>query len=247
MTQLYINMKISSKPIFGSIKESCRRINIFEGWFVLNINTYKSIFYILQEYRYYKFKNTDWKDAHPIHDSIACGERIKDEEREEETSTMSSLFGIFLITQLKQICQNILTWICFSGFFLNEKQAIAITENQYYERWHLGYFGNSQWWSLTNSNWSQQRLSGANRSSSGNGNGKGIPGRGNSMYKTGRQTETRLRKWMKISGQKRAKRGMMRQPNLDVFVCFLFHRCGNRALVRAVEPRPPNTLSIVLW
>lgn len=75
---------------------------------MLNINTYKSIFYILQVYRYYKFKTTDWKDVHPIHDSIACGERIKDEEREEEISTMSSFFGIFKITQLKKICQNIL-------------------------------------------------------------------------------------------------------------------------------------------
>ena len=32
MTQLYINIKISPKLIFESIKESCRRINIFKGY-----------------------------------------------------------------------------------------------------------------------------------------------------------------------------------------------------------------------
>ena len=182
-------------------------------------HTYKSIFYILQVYRYYKFKNTDWKDAHPIHDSIACGERIKDEEREEETSTMSSLFGIFFNNPVEANMSKYSYLNLFFRFFSKWK-AIAITENQYYERWHLGYFGNAQWWGLTNSNWSQQRLSGVNRSSSGNGNGKGIPGGENSMHKTGRQSETHLRKWMKISGQKRAKRRMIRQPNLDVFVSF---------------------------
>lgn len=151
---------------------------------------------------------------------LPVGKELKMRKEKKKLQPCQVYLEFFLITQLKQICQNILTWSCFSGFFLNEKQAIAIIENQYYERWHLGCFGNVQWWGLTNSNWSQQRLSGVNRSSSGNGNGKGIPGGENSMYKTGRQSETRLRKWMKISGQKRAKRQMIRQPNLDVFVSF---------------------------
>lgn len=64
---------------------------------MLNINTHTKV-YSIYFYRYIgitSFKTQDWKDAHPIHDSTACGERIKDEERKEETSTMSSLFGIF--------------------------------------------------------------------------------------------------------------------------------------------------------
>ena len=64
------------------------------------INTHTKVYSIyLWAYGYYKFKNTDWKDAHPIHDSVACGERLKEEERGEETSTMSSLFEMVFLKQ----------------------------------------------------------------------------------------------------------------------------------------------------